>query len=269
MSQLPLLNDPEDQAANRGLEREERKAGYRQVLARVPDEARKKVRADLQAQEWAVVRQQALERAAPDGTDGIHACAVADLHQRVEAGSLDAIFTDPPYPVEYLPCWGELAHFAVHALKPGGLLLAVTGHAWLPQIFSLMDVDGLDYRWMISLTYSIARQRIYGRGATVGWKPLLAYKRSGAQHARISNDMFHATLQKHTTRQDHHWGQDLDDMILIAEEWTRPGWRVCDPFCGGGALLVAAEAVGCEVIGADVDPAYCQLTREAINHART
>ena len=81
----------------------------------------------------------------------LHHCAVADLHKHVAAESIDWIFTDPPYPREYLPCFGELADFAAHALKPGGGLMVMSGQYWLPQVIeTLGKQDALTYWWIMS-----------------------------------------------------------------------------------------------------------------------
>ena len=63
---------------------------------------------------------------------------IEHLAQHVPAASVDVILTDPPYGKEFLPLWASLAPFAVHALKPGGSLLAMSGHLWLPEVFAAL-----------------------------------------------------------------------------------------------------------------------------------
>lgn len=60
-------------------------------------------------------------------TDDIHIehCGISDL--TIEPDSVDLVFTDPPYPEQFLPCWSELGAFAAKALKPGGLVVAQIG----------------------------------------------------------------------------------------------------------------------------------------------
>ena len=79
-------------------------------------------------------------------TTTIHHCSCEELAGHVPAGSLDAVFTDPPYVAESIPAYGELARFAVHALRPGGLLLTIIGQYHLPAIIRELDVPGLSYR---------------------------------------------------------------------------------------------------------------------------
>lgn len=47
---------------------------------------------------------------------------------------------------------------------------------------------------------------------------------------------------------------------------VRPGDKVADPFAGTGGILVEAGLVGARVVGADLDPAMAQGTREVLAH---
>ena len=47
---------------------------------------------------------------------------------------MDVIFTDPPYEADALPVYRKLANFAAHALKPGGVMLVLTGNLFLPKV---------------------------------------------------------------------------------------------------------------------------------------
>ena len=60
----------------------------------------------------------------------LYVSSCAALVGHVEAESVDVIITDPPYPGEFLSCWDELAAFAVHALKPGGSLVTMSGQTF-------------------------------------------------------------------------------------------------------------------------------------------
>ena len=48
-------------------------------------------------------------------------------HLPIADNSIDLIFTDPPYPREYLPCYDWLAKESMRVLKPGGFVLAMCG----------------------------------------------------------------------------------------------------------------------------------------------
>jgi len=48
---------------------------------------------------------------------------------------------------------------------------------------------------------------------------------------------------------------------------TPPGGTVVEPFGGSGTTLVAASALDCRVIAAEMEPAYCDIIRARVEHA--
>ena len=197
----------------------------------------------------------------PIDNNSIRVCSCKDMAEYVEAGSLDAIFTDPPYPSEFLHCWDELAEFAVHALRPGGLLLAMSGQMFLPSVIDKLCVAGLRYRWMLAYVYQKPRSKYHGVNVSVGWKPLLAFTREGGHPQHYSDDTFMAVPKTGADKAEHEWGQTETDCITIAKQWLRPGWKVCDPFIGAGALAVGAQEIGCKVVGCDIDEGHVATAR--------
>ena len=54
----------------------------------------------------------------------------------------------------------------------------------------------------------------------------------------------------------------LFEMMLEAS--AEPGFTVCDPFCGSGSSAVAALRVGCDFIGADIDPRAVEISQDRL-----
>ena len=237
----------------------------RAAVAAVEEGKAKTLKKAVVAEEREVRQEAARAETAPMPEDAciVHA-PCHHLPQWVKPGSLDAIFTDPPYEESALPLWSDLAQIAITTLKPGGVILAITGHAWLPEILDRLRVDGLSFRWIVAYTYPKSRAPMHGRGVSVGWKPLVAFTRDGAKPARMSNDVFHAGPKGREDKTAHEWGQTEADMEAIAREWTQPGWHVADPFCGAGSLLVAAKRAGCIVTGCDIDEAHVNTSRRKL-----
>jgi site-specific DNA-methyltransferase (adenine-specific) len=52
---------------------------------------------------------------------------------------------------------------------------------------------------------------------------------------------------------------------LMIEASAEPGFVVCDPFCGSGSSGVAALRLGCDFIGADIDPRAVELSRKRLS----
>jgi site-specific DNA-methyltransferase (adenine-specific) len=51
---------------------------------------------------------------------------------------------------------------------------------------------------------------------------------------------------------------------LMLEASAEPGFIVCDPFCGSGSSGVAALRLGCDFMGADIDPRAVELSRSRL-----
>src|ERR1700682_612691 len=52
---------------------------------------------------------------------------------------------------------------------------------------------------------------------------------------------------------------------LMLEASAEPGFTVCDPFCGSGSSGVASLQLGCDFIGADIDPRAIEISRKRLS----
>ena len=193
----------------------------------------------------------------------IFKCEIKKLAKKVEKESVDIILTDPPYPKEFLYCYRDLAEFAVHALKPGGHLLAMSGMAWLPEVFENMRVDGLVYQWTHAIAPLAPNGQCRGRSiCATRWKPFIWYLKPPRDlRLQICDYLSMGKRDK----KHHHWGQDesifdhLLDKLKIKE-----GGLVCDPFLGGGTTAVSAVKKGFQFIGCDIDSKAIKETRQRL-----
>jgi site-specific DNA-methyltransferase (adenine-specific) len=46
-----------------------------------------------------------------------------------------------------------------------------------------------------------------------------------------------------------------------------PGDVVLDPFCGTGATLLAAQQLGLDAVGIDINPTFCAITERKLGEA--
>ena len=188
--------------------------------------------------------------------------AVSELHRFVDAGTIDVILTDPPYPHSYLHTWRDLAEFAVHALRPGGHLLAMSGKAWMWDVMDAMRVDGLEYRWTISLRLQRRTEVMWRNIHSSHWKPIFWYVRDGANENRVTlpDEITGSGMDKDF----HEWGQSVGEFHDILQRVSGTGDIICDPFVGGGTSAVAAVRRGCSFIGADIDEHWIYETKKRI-----
>ena len=211
----------------------------------------------------------------------LYTSPIATLHNSVERGSIDIIITDPPYPKEFLHCWRELGDFASYALKPEGLLLALSGSINLPDVLKELDHPNLWFRTVIghhkqgppvmSVAHRIASYMKYilvyhkypagtlvpGDGSRAVYEPVINYS-----HMRNFISVPQDPIEGDTGHQAFHkWGQSTKGFARIIEEFAYPGAVICDPFLGGGTTGIAALQANHPFIGADIDPENVEISR--------
>ena len=177
----------------------------------------------------------------------------------LESESVDVILTDPPYAKAYLELYNDLAIKAADVLKPGGTLAVMVGQNYLPDIFKLMEVPGLSYRWTVAyLTPGGQSPQIWPKKINTFWKPVLLYTKDPEDEMRWIGDV----SRSGGNDKDHHkWGQSVSGMIDLIDRLSNPGDLVLDPFMGAGTTGIAAIERGRKFIGID-------LSEEAVTEAR-
>jgi site-specific DNA-methyltransferase (adenine-specific) len=180
----------------------------------------------------------------------------------VEPESLDAIITDPPYPQEYVHLFEDLGKFGQYALKPGAPLIAMTGHAYLPQYIELLS-RRLVYHWLVADILGGANNAQHVWKAFVGWKPCLIFT-NGKE--RLPYYFLDLVRSPGPDKNFHIWGQDVQTFQLFAYRFTQPGATICDPFVGGGTTAIAALSMHRKFIGFDNDPVAVQTTLERLHN---
>lgn len=182
-------------------------------------------------------------------------------HLPLADNSVDLIFTDPPYPREFLMCYDWLAREAARVLKPGGFMLTMAGGYFLNKIYAMFEsVSELVYFWEFHHRSNGDVPYIWPRFVVAKTKAIIAYSK-GAGLPRIKSvlSMFESTSK---SKQWHHWGQDVESARYYIDCFSRPGDLVCDPFIGGGTTLVASKLIGRRCVCFDIDPVALDTTRK-------
>ena len=195
--------------------------------------------------------------------------SIAELKERLEPESVDFILTDPPYDKAGVPTFKELAHFAGKVLKRGGALIAMSGHAFLPEILkNLCDCPDIKYHWM--LHYYMDRgptARSYDPKIFSSTKPLFMFVK-GKWQGEWMNNTVKLSPRGESSNDYHKWAQSPEGFKRILEKgFAAPGDVVCDPFLGGGASGLAALRHGCRFIGSDIDPECIKIAQGRLYEA--
>jgi ParB-like chromosome segregation protein Spo0J len=168
-----------------------------------------------------------------------------------DAGSIDWIITDPPYPKEFLHVYDDLAQVADHVLKPGGSLLCMVGQSYLPDIIAAL-ANRLTYHWTIAyLTPGGQATQLFPRRINTFWKPVLWFVK-GDYAGDWIGDVTRSDANDNDKR-FHHWGQSESGMADLMRRFVKPGDRVLDPFMGAGTTGAIALDLGAYFVGFDPD----------------
>jgi 16S rRNA G966 N2-methylase RsmD len=167
----------------------------------------------------------------------------------VPDGSVDLIFTDPPYDKESILLYGVLAKLAARVLAPGGSLVCYAGHHAQFDMVLLMS-HYIPFRWPLVVRHSGGQRRMHGYRVRVGYKPLLWFVH-GQYHGEYIQDLLDS---KPGDKVKHEWAQGCWEAEYLIERLCPPGGLVLDPMAGSGTTLKVAKALGRRFLGVEIDP---------------
>jgi site-specific DNA-methyltransferase (adenine-specific) len=212
-------------------------------------------------------REQLKERAALTPKSNRYQIGICDFRtgNQLADNSVDFIITDPPYPQEFLPLWHDLAEFAARVLKPNGVLIAMSGQTYLPQVMSMLS-EHLTYEWMLAYTTPGGQAvQVFPRKVNTFWKPVLLYSKDGR-----SGDWFGDVCKSSTNDNDkrfHEWGQSESGFMDLMRRFVRPDDLVVDPFMGAGTTGVCAMALGARFVGYEINGEHGAIAAARIEEA--
>jgi site-specific DNA-methyltransferase (adenine-specific) len=197
----------------------------------------------------------------PDTCELFQADIRTQLPQVID-DSIDFIITDPPYPREFLPLYGELSKLAARVLKPGGSLVVMCGQSYLPDVIAELSRE-MKYHWcMAYITPGGQSPQLWGKRTNTFWKPVLWFTK-GDYAGDYIGDVFKSPPNDNDKR-FHEWGQSLGGFKEIVERFTYPGQTILDPFLGGGTTGIASVTTGRFFIGTDTDGDSIEIARGRI-----
>jgi len=192
------------------------------------------------------------EEARQDMAVGEARLLLGDMRERgaeVSDGSVDLIFTDPPYGADFLPLWADLGAFAVRTLKSNGMLVAYSGSMYLPQVMAALGKH-LAFWWCGAVVLRGPHARIHTHHIAMGSKPLLFYVRDGFKPGPWFEDTYFSEARQ---KDDHAWQQSLGAAAYFVAKVCPKGGLVVDPFLGAGTTGVATIIAGRCFVGIEVD----------------
>jgi 16S rRNA G966 N2-methylase RsmD len=166
----------------------------------------------------------------------------------LQDGCADLVFTDPPYDEDAVQLYRDLGVFALRVLKPGGVCIAYSGHAHLPQVMNAL-AENLEYAWTCAIRHTGGELRFRKYNIRNGWKPLVMFYKPPLD---LWWDWFSDMTSGGREKDAHDWQQAESEAAHYIEALTPAGGLVVDPFAGGATTLLASRKLGLRYIGFEV-----------------
>ncbi len=194
----------------------------------------------------------------------LHCGDCLEIMRGMDAGSVDLIVTDPPYPRRYEHLYGAMALEAKRVLRRGGSLVTLCGHYQMARVLPAM-AEHLKYRWCIKYDQPGSYARL-AMGILATWKPILWFVNDALSPKRNITDC--AISKKRSKESGHPWEQDTEYALWGIQHLTDPGDLVLDPFMGSGTTGIACLQESRRFIGIELDPHYYAIAERRIATAQ-
>lgn len=241
-----------------------------QKLATAPVKIKEKLRAgEIKLNTVRVIikkldREKERQKAASEIKDINPGIIIGDFREHAKEipdGSLNLIFTDPPYSQNAIELFPDLAEFAAAKLGDGGSLLCYVGHLQLMDALEIFKKH-LRFWWVICCLHSGGKTLMREYGIYSGWKPILWFVKKTRDNPNILvNDVVSGGKEK----EHHEWQQAEKEAEYWIDKLCPADGIVCDPFLGSGTTAVAAEKLGRKWIGFEIDADTAKLSGKRIS----
>jgi DNA modification methylase len=213
-------------------------------------------------------------------------CNAVDVETLMRGKKPVLVVTDPPYGVNYDPCWREGQDLGVGERSKGKvknddkfdwsdalrLFDAQVMYVWHCDKFSHVVAEGLikcGYKIVCEIVW-IKQHFVVSRG-DYHWKhePCWYVVKNGEKHNwqgsrkettvwEVANNNSFGNPEKEKT-----WGHGTQKPVELFERAVRNNASrddlVCDPFLGTGTAVIACEKTKRACYGMELDPQYCQI----------
>ena len=197
----------------------------------------------------------------------LHLGDCLDILPTLEAGSVDAVVTDPPYPREYDYIWEPFAIESERVLRVGGELITLLGHYQLPLVMDAFAKTSLRFWWVCGMIQHAGR-RMIGKDVLIHYKPALWFIKGNKRRRKDNLYPIDMLAGEKPSKNDHKWEQGCKWFNHWCSRICDPGDTILDPFMGSGTTGVACVQTGRNFIGIEIDPAYYAIAERRIAEAQ-
>ena len=183
--------------------------------------------------------------------------------RKISEGSVDLIFTDPPYGSKDILLYKDLAVVAFRVLKNGGSLVTYVNHCLIPETTKFMEDAGLKRQWTFAAKLSGPFAHFHPKKVSIKWKPLLWFVKGNSTNSLdyISDFIESKSAEKVTFE----WEQSTVEAEHVISRLTVEGQTVCDPLMGEGTSGVVAAKLSRRFIGIEINPERIDVAKARIS----
>ncbi len=184
--------------------------------------------------------------------------------EKIPDGTVDLIFTDPPYAKEFHYLYEWLAQEAARALKPDGFLIAYAGPYWKDVVMGYFG-EHLQYFFDFVLIH-VATSILWPRKIVSGYTSLLCYHRRGFSPLPRMNVLgkFSTSAQD---KRFHNWGQSESECRYYIDCFTAEGDLVVDYFLGAGTTAGVCKRLNRNFVGFERDVDTFKIAQSRLDGA--
>ena len=185
------------------------------------------------------------------------------LQEQIPDNFVDLVFTDPPYPKQYIHCFQYLADYCPRVMKHGASLMTIVGHYELELIMDMFR-GKLKYRWITCLNQFSGTHARLSMGMEILWKPMLWYVKGSFPFKGMIRDGIEISGKQGQDKKLHKWQQDTDWAEYYISRLTTENDVVLDPYCGSGTVAEVCKRLNRRFICFDVDENAVHTARNRI-----
>lgn len=176
-------------------------------------------------------------------------------------GSIDLIFTDPPYSKEFIFLYEEIARISSILLKRKGVCIVYASDYWFDKTFPKM-LKFLDFFYLFHLELPGQNALIFPRNIISRYKTLMVFSKGQTKALkRVHNCVI---SPKRKTGELHKWQQSEWPAMYMIQAFSKPRDVVLDVCVGSGTTCMAAAKLNRRYIGIDISRESCITARERL-----
>lgn len=169
----------------------------------------------------------------------------------LEAGSVDAVITDPPYPDYHVELYKQTPIDWLADIDCRQLIFWTTKNGF-PLDYSAVHI------WDKKTGCGSEYERIFERNGHKNYKVFRHYLINSTVAASYTGDVFTG----------HKSQKPIKLMIELVLKFTDSGDTILDPFMGSGTTGVACVQTGRKFIGIEIDEGYYNIAKDRIAEAQ-